>query len=1079
MTSHIRVDDRMLRLQVATSAHDKSQMNRLATACLIACCFFSRAATAVDISPTETASDYLIHTWQTERGLPQNWVSSIAQTPDGYLWIGTRYGGLARFDGVRFVPFNQQNVNALKDVQVEHLDVDDAGRLWIMMGNESVTSFRGGNFELVRQPRSEPRVRVDQVVSAQSNAVLFACEYRSLARLHLSASNQWERIDPPPSMDPDSDTFSADRDGAVWFVTLDKRLGHFANNKFELTTKGLPETTVTSLALDSERELWIATPHHLAVWNGKVFVDRTPKNGDALENIVQISFSGDGGLWVLEKNRVRKMLNGQWVAEIKGDQLLEDITSGSFSLHGDAQGNAWLVANGRGLLHCKADGTSHLLTDKNGLPSRFIDCWFQDAEGDVWVGMHGGGIAQIRERLFHVFGPAEGLPDKVVSSVCTDSSNELWAGTMSGELAHWQNGRFVSVPLPAPKNQPNESITVCPRSGGGVWIGSLNNGLLQCTDGKSAQTVEPQWDIRVLFDDRKRQLWVGRLVNLFCFTNGGSEYKSFGSDDGFVDSHAIGALAEDGDGALWIGTGPGELWKYANGKFSRFTPPAEWPAVRFSAVLPDTNGAVWIGTLGGGLLRFYHGRFTRCLKSDGLPDNNVSQLLDSHDGYLWGGTYAGIFRASKTDLDAVADGKVARLPCRVYGEFDGLPSLECSSGFQPSCFRSSDGRLWFSTANGVTSVDPSRTVPNPIAPTVIIEEMLVDGQPVNFPAHIGVPLQAAQSLSSIKISPGRHYVQFLFTGLSFVAPDGVRFRVKLEGGNDQWQSAGAERHIDYGPLAPGNYRFRVTACNSDGVWNDDGDTLAFTVQPYFWETWWFQAGLGLAILTLFAIAATLIQRQRYRRRLEHAERQRAMEHERTRIARDLHDDLGTSLTQIGMLSALANRAETQTDEAKDLVQQVRSRAREMVVALDEIVWAVNPKNDSLTGLIGYLGHFAEEFFRASNIRFRQDIPPQIPSAPVSAESRHHLFLAFKEALNNSVRHSGAAQVQLRVEISATEVVVQVEDNGRGFEASPLTRQGNGLINIKRRLEQIGGRAEIHSVPGKGTTVTLHAPLKNV
>jgi signal transduction histidine kinase len=415
----------------------------------------------------------------------------------------------------------------------------------------------------------------------------------------------------------------------------------------------------------------------------------------------------------------------------------------------------------------------------------------------------------------------------------------------------------------------------------------------------------------------------------------------------------------------------------------------------------------------------------------------------------------------------------------VYGEFDGLPALECSSGFQPSCFRSSDGRLWFSTANGVTSVDPSKTVPNRIAPTVIIEEMLVDGQPVNFPAHIGVPFQTTHSLPPVRISPGRHYVQFRFTGLSFVAPDGVRFRVRLGGGNDQWQSTDTERHIDYGPLAPGDYHFRVTACNSDGVWNEDGDTLAFTVLPYFWETWWFKAGLGLATLAVFAIAAALIQRQRYRRRLELAERQHAMEHERTRIARDLHDDLGTSLTQISMLSALANREETRTDEAKELVQQVRTRAREMVVALDEIVWAVNPKNDSLTGLIGYLGYFAEEFFRASNIRFRQDIPPQIPLAAVSAESRHHLFLAFKEALNNTVRHSGATQVQLRVEISPNEVVVQVEDNGCGFETASASPQGNGLTNIKRRLEQIGGRAEIRSAPGRGTTVALHAPVNNV
>jgi len=1074
MTPHIRIDARLVRLQVAIAAQMRSRTSCLAIACTIACGFFVRAAAAADVSQAETARDYLVHVWQTERGLPQNWVSSIAQTPDGYLWIGTRYGGLARFDGVRFVPFNQQNVNELKDVQVEHLSVDATGRLWIIMGNESVTAFRNGHFELLRQPRSEPRVRVDHVLNVQSNLVLFAGESPYLATLNFSASNKWEVLDPRPLMDPDPLTFSADRDGMVWFITQDKRLGCFAGNRFNFVTNSLPEKNVTALALDSSRQLWIATPHRLATWDGNAFADRTPTNGAAPGNILQISFSGDGGLWVLERNRIRKFLNGQWTPEITSDELLGNVTSGIFSLHGDAQGNAWVVANGRGLLHCKTDGTLHFLTEKTGLPSRFITCWFQDAEGDVWIGMHGGGIARIRERLFHVFGQADGLPDKVVSSVCADANGGLWAGTMSGELARWQNGAFVNVPLAAAANDPNESITVSPVSGGGVWIGSLNHGLTRYDDGRFSRLPEPP-DIRVLFGDSQERLWVGRLVNLLCLTNGA--YKTFGSADGFVDSHAIGAVAEDADGALWIGTGPGELWKYAGGKFTRFTPPPEWPAVRFAAVLPDTNGAVWIGTLGGGLLRFSNGKFTRYLKADGLPDNNVPQLLDSHDGFLWGGTYAGIFRANKKDLEAVAAGKETRLPCRVYGQFDGLSALECSSGFQPSCWRSDDGHLWFSTANGVASVDPSKTILNRISPTVIIEEMLVDGRSMDVPPRIGVPLEAAMAAAPLKILPGRHYVQFRFTGLSFAAPDGVRFRVKLEGGDEKWQSTGGQRLIGYGPLLPGNYRFRVMACNSDGVWNEAGDTLAFIVLPYFWETWWFKAGLGLATLAIFAIAAALIQRQRYRRRLEHAERQREMERERTRIARDLHDDLGTSLTQISLLSALAHRETTPAVESKELLQQVRTRAREMVIALDEIVWAVNPKNDSLAGLVGYLGHFAEEFFRASGIRFRQEIPPQLPAVALTAETRHHLFLAFKEAVNNAARHSDASQVTVCAEILSNEAVIHVEDNGRGFEINTASPQGNGLANMKRRLEQIGGRAEINSIPGKGTVVTFHAPLR--
>jgi signal transduction histidine kinase len=215
--------------------------------------------------------------------------------------------------------------------------------------------------------------------------------------------------------------------------------------------------------------------------------------------------------------------------------------------------------------------------------------------------------------------------------------------------------------------------------------------------------------------------------------------------------------------------------------------------------------------------------------------------------------------------------------------------------------------------------------------------------------------------------------------------------------------------------------------------------------------------------------------------LEAVQRQREMEQERARIARDLHDDLGTSLTQISMLSALANREKTSATEAKELIQEVRGRAREMVIALDEIVWAVNPKNDSLAGLVSYLGHFAEEFYRPTEIRFRLDIPSQLPTISLSAELRHNLFLAFKEAVNNVARHSGATQVYLRVKVLETKLVIQVEDNGRGFEITNSAdfQAGNGLTNMKRRLEQIGGRTEMQSVAGSGTVIIFHAPLGKV
>jgi signal transduction histidine kinase len=329
----------------------------------------------------------------------------------------------------------------------------------------------------------------------------------------------------------------------------------------------------------------------------------------------------------------------------------------------------------------------------------------------------------------------------------------------------------------------------------------------------------------------------------------------------------------------------------------------------------------------------------------------------------------------------------------------------------------------------------------------------------------------------LQIEPGRHYLQFRFTGLNFAAPDGVRFRVKLEGAENNWRDLGGQRSIGYGPLPSGDYRLRVIACNNDGVWNEAGDTLAFTVLPHFWETWWFRICLSIAVLLTLGIIVALAQRQRYRRKLERVERQREMEQERSRIARDLHDDLGTSLTQISLLSALANRENTSAGESRELIQEVRGRAREMVIALDEIVWAVNPKNDTLAGLISYLGHFAEEFFRPTNIRLRLDLPSQLPAVLLTAETRHHLFLAFKESLNNAARHSNATQVELRVKTITDELIICVEDNGCGFESQNSSSPGNGLTNMKRRLELIGGRAAFESTATKGTIVMFHVSLQ--
>jgi signal transduction histidine kinase/ligand-binding sensor domain-containing protein len=1165
-----------------------AQFSTLAFASALA---FSPAPAA--FSAPAASQNYLIHTWKTDDGLPQNWVSNIVQTPEGYLWIGTRYGGLARFDGMRFVPFNPQNTPALQDVQVEHLSTDAEGRLWIMMGNESITTFRNNTFRLHRGPRTDPRMRLDRVLATpRPGEILFAGETSFVARAQFTPSpsphpspssnpstrsppsprpNQagatvaWTIHDPRPEIEIDQSTLRVDRDGVAWALAASGKIVRFENGHFTFlpaaafafappaaaaaatspaaAAAGLTQgqalraaaaTAVTAIAADDTRTIWAATPERLLRWDDSCdcFTDVTPSGDPAPQSITQIAFSGDNGLWVLEKTRLRKFLDGRWVAEIDNAQLLRHA-AGNTSLRGDAQGNLWLVNYGRGLWHAKSDGAATLLDEHSGLPSLFITCWHQDTEGNIWVGTTGG-IARIRESIFTTFGPAQGLPAEIVSSVCIDAQGTLWAGTMTDGLISWKDGRFEKHPLPASSRpSPFAGLTVAPADDGGVWIGSVSHGLMRLHNGQIFKQKAWQ-DVRVLFGDSRGTLWVGPLADLYSLRNG--RVIQYGIRRGFENGRAIGAMAEDGAGAIWIGTGPGDLWKYKDGSFTKYTPPPEWPAARISAVLPEHDGAtVWIGTLGGGLLRFHDGAFTRCTAENGLPDNNISQLLDSGDGDLWAGTYSGIFRAGKDELARAAANKTATATVRIYGRFDGLPALECTSGFQPACWRSGDGTLYFATANGVAAVNPRHVIENKIPPSVLIEELIVDGKRLEIPSP-------ARHAPAVAIAPGQHHVQFQVTALNFAAPDSVRFRVKLDNADAEWRNVDSRRLIGYGPLLPGKYRFHVTACNNDGVWNETGDALAFEVLPHYYETVWFRNTLGLVLLGAIVFTVARTQRQRYRRRLQRLEHQRALEHERTRIAHDLHDDLGANLTQISLLSALASRDQPLPAETRDCIRQMDDCAHNMVTALDEIVWAVNPKNDSWYELANYLGTYAEKFFQNTGIRCWLDISERIPSRAIPSETRHHIFLAVKEALNNAARHSGASRVWLRIKISETSettMIIQVEDDGCGFPrtatansgasadatiacanavvtaagtnavvtatvttaattagatptaAATAATSGNGLRNMRHRMLQVGGTLDISAaashtavsaaatnatVASRGVAVTFQVPL---
>jgi signal transduction histidine kinase len=376
-------------------------------------------------------------------------------------------------------------------------------------------------------------------------------------------------------------------------------------------------------------------------------------------------------------------------------------------------------------------------------------------------------------------------------------------------------------------------------------------------------------------------------------------------------------------------------------------------------------------------------------------------------------------------------------------------------------------------------------------PNTVLEEVLVDGVPDPM-LHVSNPKAAqnkppgkrATPLETLHITPGKHRVEFRYTGLSFDAPELMRFRYRLEGLDSDWVDAGTRRTAFYSYLPPGEYRFRVAACNRDGVWDENEPGLALAVSRHFWQTWWFITLAGLSLLVSVGGAARIVEKNKLQRRLKHLEQERALERERTRIAQDLHDEMGAKLCRISFLSEHARRGELPPGELQDQITSISDASREVLHSLDEIVWAVNPQNDTLEHVASYIGQYAQDYFQMTGIECELDIPTQLPPHPLSSQMRHHLFLATHEALTNILKHSGATHAKISMVSGHKAFEIKIADDGKGFNASaiesksepPATVPGDGLVNMRRRLADIGGHCRIESTPGLGTNIRFVIPL---
>jgi ligand-binding sensor domain-containing protein/signal transduction histidine kinase/CheY-like chemotaxis protein len=738
------------------------------------------------LAPQRALIQYSLDTWLFKDGLPHDHVQALLQDRAGYLWVGTEEGA-ARFDGVRFTNFHRGNTPAFGASSVCALCEDPDGGLWIGTGH-GVVRCREGRFTAFTTQHGLPNDIV-----------------RALCRT---------------------------RDGRLWVGTAgglaqlrDGRFVPFANRQ------GLSGAYVWALCEGTDGSLWVGTVRGLYRLEGGRVTVYTAAEGLPADRVQALCVDRRGRLWVGTSGGLARFESGRFTRCTRQDGLPPDGVS---ALYEDTQGCLWIGTEDGGMARRRGNDLD-FLSSRNGLPCDRVTCFSEDREGCLWVGTTNG-LIRLKDGKFHTLGRPQGVADEQTWVVLEDRAGALWVGTHRG-LTVFRGGHPRTYTT-ADGLSDVKVLALAEARDGSLWIGTKRGGLNRLQGGKFTAYRKKDGlgadDVRAVCEDADGSLWVGTSGGGLSHLQG-NRWTTLTTRDGLAHD-AVLCLLRDHGGALWVGTAGGGLSRVAGGHISRYTTREGLPCDVVFALHEDARGGLWVGT-DRGLALYRNGLFTTLTTREGLFDDVIWGILEDGRGDVWLTCNKGLSRIARRDLEAAASGRGLPLRPVVYTEADGLKCHDFSGAVQPSSWRARDGRLWFCTARGVAAIDPANIPVNRLPPPVRLEEVVVDDRPLG-------PGEGP------RLPPGRGNVTFHYTALSLVAPEHVRFRYRLEGYDADWVDAQTRRAAYYTNLPPRHYRFRVVACNNDGVWNEEGASFDIELAPRFYQTWPFYALCAAGLLAL-------------------------------------------------------------------------------------------------------------------------------------------------------------------------------------------------------------------------------------
>ncbi len=988
------------------------------------------------------------------QGLSQNYIYSIYQDKKGFIWIGTK-DGLNRYDGYEFVCYrhNPADSTSLSENNVSIIFEDSKERLWI--------GTNGGGLNLFNREKESFTHFVSGVSNKtlSSNFITVICESRDGFLWIGTTDGGLNKFDPVTysaqrfihnSSDPNSISsnyihgISESNDGLLWIGTAQGGLNCFnpESNKFSHILPNDKNTNekkymndVTAVFADGKELIWFGTASGLNLFNKKT------------KTIQRFPLKDSRGKPCFVSNIIEKD-NSLYISSFRMIAVF-DKKKKNYSIINE-QSDKW-----------------------------FSNAVCKDKSGIFWIGTGGWGVMKYNPKT-KMFNSKPGVFLTETFPEATDALKKYLGETAIILL----NGKGTEF-LPIRKTQRGEYLVATPRTGlykidaSGKLIERLNTN-------PSNVSSSPVWPVSDVFEDNNRNIWITTVGGINRYYPDSKTFKHIRlyEDKTFIPEYLnksggagypdISAVTVDHDNIFWLGTPDRGLIRYdpkLNSVSAYKYQPHSGSSISSNNILSiiedagDPDKYLWIGTEGGGLNQFEKatGKCTHFTTEDGLPNNVVYGILSDDEGNLWMSTNKGLCRFNPYN--------------KTFKNYDVESGLQSNEFNRKEYYKAPDGKMYFGGILGFNAFYPKDIRTNVNAPQIVLTDFKLFNQSVSF-KNGQLPLkQSIGTAKEIILQYDQNVILFEFAALEYTTPKHNLYEYKLEGFSREWIQSGTVREATFTNLDPGSYKFRVRGANSDGVWSKNEAVVDIIVLPPYYMTWWFKTISVLAVLIIVIFVIRYIILKRVRERIIQSEHEAAMERERLRIARDLHDEIGSRLTEIRLVSEMTKQISTGNKNISEKLEEISSASENVVSTFSEIVWSLNPKNDSLEDLASFLGQFSTEFLNKADIRCRLEFPFELPNYNVSSEFRHNTIMALKELMNNVVKHADASVVTIKLSADETNLLIVVKDNGHGFDMNNVRMFGNGLKNIHRRIESINGQVTMESVIDEGTTTKIVFPIK--